>query len=136
MANVRPATPGRNNMLNAIRDLLDAGTGAATIKFYTGTQPANGDAALAGNILIGTLTCTDPSAPNAASGVLTFNAIADDSAADAAGTITWARAQDSAGTNVLDCDVGTAGATINMSSVTVAIGDILRITSFTLTAPA
>ena len=33
----------RNAALDNIRSSLDVGSGPATIAFYTGTQPANGD---------------------------------------------------------------------------------------------
>jgi len=136
MANLRLATASQAAMLNAIRDKIDAGSGAGTIKFYTATQPANANTAISGQTLIGTLTFSDPSASSTSTDTLTFSAITDDSAADNTGTITWARIADSSGNTVFDCDVNTSGATINMSAVAVNANDILRITSFTLTQPA
>lgn len=136
MANLRLATASQAAMLNAIRDKIDAGAGAGTIKFYTASQPANANTAISGQTLIGTLTYSDPAASTTSTDTLTFSAITDDSTADASGTITWARIADSTGATVFDCDVNTSGATINMSSVAVNAGDILRITSFTLTQPA
>jgi hypothetical protein len=135
MANVRPSTPARNAALNSQRDLIDAGPAAGKIKIYTGTQPANGDGALSGNTLLGTLTFSDPCAPNAVGGVLTFSAINEDSAADATGTATWARLTDSNDNQVMDVDVGTSGATINLNTVSVVVGGAIRMTSGTLTIP-
>lgn len=138
MANLRLANATRSGMVNAVRNLIDGGAGAGTIKFYTASQPADANTAVSSQTLIGTLTFTDPSAVDASNGVLTFSAIADDSSADATGTIAWARIADSTGATVFDCDVTATGGggTIQLSSVAVTAGDTLRITSFTLTQPA
>lgn len=140
MANVRIATDTRNARLNALRDKIDAGSGAGTLKVYTGTQPANANAGLSGNTLLGTLTFTDPCAPDASSGVLTFSAITQDTAADATGTATWARIADSDGNTVFDCDVGgtleTTTGTIQLNTTGIVIGGPIQISSFTLTEPA
>lgn len=135
MANIRIATTVRNAMLDAINTAINAGSGAGTIKLYSGTQPANGDAAESGTLLA-TLTFTDPAAGAAASGVLTFSTITEDSAADATNTVTWARIEDSAGVNVFDGDVGTSGAMINLNTTAIVTGGPVRITSFTVTLPS
>lgn len=135
MANLRIAVAVRNSMMTAMLNAIDAGAGPGTIKFYTGTQPANGDAALSGNTLLGTLTFSDPSG-TVATGTLTFSAITEDSVADATGTATWARIQDSVGTNVDDVDVGTSGATINLNTVAIVAGGPIRITSGSISIPA
>jgi hypothetical protein len=59
VANVRVVAAIRNARLDAIKTAIDAGAGVGTIKVYTGTQPANADASLSGNTLLGTLTFTD-----------------------------------------------------------------------------
>jgi len=128
------ATALRNARLNLIRDAIDAGSGPGTLKIYTGTRPATGGA-LSGNTLLGTLTFSDPGAPNAADGVLTFSAITQDEAADASGTATWARVEDSDGTFVLDLSVGAtgSGADIELNTVSIVAGGPISITSATLT---
>jgi len=138
MGNVRIVTATRNSRMNLIRDAIDAGSGAGTIKIYTGTQPANANAALSGNTLLATLTFSDPCAASASSGVLTFSAITEDSTADASGTATWARIADSAGNTVFDCDVGItgSGATLIINSADISAGGPVRMTSFTLTEAA
>jgi hypothetical protein len=138
MANVRLPAATRNAIVAAVRDLIDADVGAGTIKLYTGTQPATGGGSIGASTLIGTLTFSDPCASSPTGGTLTFSTITDDSSADAPGTITWARIADYSGDTVFDCDVTATGGggTIVLSSVTAAAGDILRITSFTLTQPA
>jgi hypothetical protein len=138
MANVRVANTPLQAMGDAIVDLIDAGAGAGTIKIYTGTQPADGDAALGGNTLLGTLTFSDPAfGATSTSGVATASAITDDSSADATGTATWARIQDSDAANVFDCDVTATGGggTITLNSTSITSGGTISITAFTLTHP-
>jgi hypothetical protein len=136
MANIRAAVAVRNAMLDALVARMNLGAGPATLKIYSGTQPANGDAALSGNTLLGTLTFTDPAAPAASGGTITFSTITEDTAADATGTATFGRIQDSDGNLVTDGDVGTSGALINLNTTTIAAGGPLRITSFTISIPA
>jgi len=136
MANMRLATATRNSLVQRFQVLLDAGAGNGTIKIYTGTQPASADDGIGGATLLGTLTFSKPSAPAGSGGVLTFNAITQDDAADATGTATWARIADSAGNTIFDCDVGTSGATINLNTTSIVAGGPISITSFTITVPA
>jgi hypothetical protein len=136
MANIRAAVLARNAMLDALIARLDLGAGAATLKVYSGTQPASGDAALAGNTLLATLTFGNPVAPAAAGGIITFNAITEDSDADATATATFARIQDSTGINVFDGDIGTSGAMINLNTTSIVSGGPVRISSFTISMPA
>lgn len=136
MANVRILTTVRNAMLDSINTALNAGAGAATIKIYSGTQPANANTALSGNTLLATLTCTDPAAGAASGGVLTFSAITQDASADATGTATFARVQDSDANVVFDCDVNTSGATLIINTTSIVAGGPVSITSFTLTIAA
>jgi hypothetical protein len=136
MANLRITAATRNAMLQKILDALDAGAGAATLKIYSGTQPANADTALSGNTLLATLTFTDPTAPAPSGGVITFSTITEDSSADAIGTATFARMADSTGATVMDGDVGTTGALITLNRTDFVVGGPVRITSFTITMPA
>lgn len=124
------ATAVRNSRLNAIRDAVDAGVSTGKLRIYDGTRPATGGTV---TTLLAELAFTDPSAPNAAGGVLTFSAIASDVSADATGTATWARIVDSAGTFVLDCSVGTSGADINLNTTAIQIGALVQVTSATIT---
>lgn len=123
-------TAGRNSRLNVIRDLIDAGAGAGLFRVYDGARPATGGAA---TTLLAELTFTDPSAPNASSGVLTFSAITADPSANASGTATWGRLVDSTGAFVADFSVGTAGADFNLNTVTITSGVQVSCTSATLT---
>lgn len=136
MANVRVIEAARNARLDDLKTRIDAGSGPGTCKFYTATQATNANTALGAQVLLGTLTFSDPSAAAASGGVLTFNALTQDSAADATGTATWARIQDSDGNVVFDCDVGTSGATINLNTTSIVVGGPIVISSFTLTDAA
>ena len=121
----------RNDMLDAIQALIDFDVGAGNIMIYDGSRPATGGAI---TTLLSTLVLTDPVAPAAASGVLTFSTINDDTSAAATGTATWFRVTDNSGDFVIDGDVGTSGSDLNLNSVAITIGGTVSITSFTITA--
>lgn len=125
------AATTRNGWLDSVNTLLNAGAGAALIRIYDGTRPATGGAA---TTLLAELTCSDPAAGAAASGVLTFSAITQDSSANATGTATWFRMVDSAGTFVLDGDVGTSGSDLNLTSTSIVATEAVSISSATITA--
>lgn len=135
---IRMRAVTRNAALDAIRTALDVGSGPATIAFYTGTQPANGDAALSGNTLLGTLTMTDPAAGAASGGNLTFSPITQDSSADATGTATWARIRSSDDAQGMDVDVGAtgSGAFIELNTTSIVAGGPIVITAMSLSIPA
>lgn len=137
MAIFKLVTAVRNAMGQVIVDALDAGAGAAILEFYTGTMPATTGGALSGNTLLGTLTCSDPSA-TISTGILTFSVIAQDNAADASGTASWARLKDSTGAAVADMDVtdlaGTG--TIKLNTVTIVAGGPILMNSYVITVGA
>jgi hypothetical protein len=124
----------RNARLNVIRNALDAGATGGLLLIYDGTRPATG-AAVTTQVLLGTLTFSATSAPDASGGVLTFSAITEDSSADATGTATWARATDSDSTFVMDMSVGMSGsgADIIMNTTSIVAGGPIRVDSGTLT---
>lgn len=114
----------KNSRLNAVRDAIDAGAGPGTLEICTAGYAT----------VLAILTLSDPSAPNASGGVLTFNAITQDSAADNTGTAAVARIKDSSGTVVIDgLTVGTSGANINLNTVSIVANDIVQITSASIT---
>jgi hypothetical protein len=120
----------RTAWVTAIQTAIDAGATGGKIKFYDGTRPATNGTA---TNLLGTVICST-TCGTVSNGVLTFSTFTDDSNAAASGTATWARITDSADTFVCDCSVGTSGADINLNSVSITAGGIIRITSGTLTA--
>lgn len=135
MANFRLATATQNQLATDLKTLIDAGSGAGTIKIYDGSQPANANTAVSGQTLLATLTFSKPSFGAAAAGVITAAAIAQVNAV-ASGSATWARIADSTGATVFDCDVGTSGATINLNTVSIVSGGPVVISSFTITMPS
>lgn len=138
MATLRFRGVTRNSALDNIRSNLDIAAGAATIKIYTGTIPADGDTAIGAQVLLGTLTCTDPVAGAAAAGVLTFSAITSDASADATGTAAWARVRSSDDAQGFDCDVTATGGggVIQLNTTSIVAGGPISITAFTITFPA
>ena len=101
----------RSNRLDTLT--TDVGN-AALLRIYSGTPPADADAALSGNTLLAELTCASPFAPSASGGVLTASAITSDSSADATGTATFFRVYKSDGTT---CVVqGTVGGTVQATT--------------------
>jgi hypothetical protein len=120
---------------NAVVDLVDGGAGAGTIKIYAGTIPTNADTAVGAQVLLATLTFSDPAFGAAADGVATASAITSDVSADATDTAAWARIADSTGTTVMDVTVGTSGDDINFNTVAFVAGATVSITALTYTQP-
>lgn len=125
------AATTRNGWLDNINTLLNAGAGAALIRIYDGSRPSTGGTA---TTLLAELTCSDPAAAAAASGVLTFSAITQDASANATGTATWFRMVDSAGNFVLDGNVSTSGSDLNLTSTSITATEAVSISSATITA--
>lgn len=121
----------RNNMLDEITALIDAGAGPGKLRIYSGTRPATGGTA---TTLLAELALSDPSAPAATGGTLTFNAVTDDSSADASGLATWFRILDSDNNFVIDGDVGDAGE-LNLDDENIVAGGTVSVTSIVITAP-
>lgn len=128
MANMRLPNASRSAMITALAALADGGS----IEIRSGTQPASANDSATGTLLA-TLTLSNPAADDVTDGVATLDTITEDSAADATGTASWARVKASGGATVLDCDVGTSGATININTVNIVTGGPVRMTGFTLT---
>jgi len=124
------STALRNARLNQVTASVDAGSGAGLLRIYDGTRPATGGTA---TTLLAELTFSDPSFGAASGGVLTASAITQDAAANATGTATWFRVVDSAGTFVMDGNVGTSGSDLNLNSTSISTGVAVSITSFVLT---
>lgn len=133
MAIIRFVTAVKNSALTTIKDAIDAGSGAGTIKIYTGTQPTSPADAITSQTLLGTLTFSDPCG-SVSSGALTMSAITQDSSADATGTATWARIADSTGATVMDIDVTNTGGggTLQLNTVNIIITGPILITSFVI----
>lgn len=124
MLAVTHPTTVRNTLADTVVDLLDAGTGAGTLKIVT-----------SGDVEVATLTFSDPAFGNATGGTSTANDISDDSSATG-GTAAKFEAEDSDNNDVFLGSVGTSGEDINLSSVAIGAGDTVSITSLTYSAPA
>lgn len=119
----------RNAQLDAVTTQAGA---SALLRIYDGTRPATGGAA---TTLLAELVCNATFAPASAAGLLTLNAIASDTAANATGTATWFRIVQSNGTtHVMDGNVSTSGSDMNLNSTSIIVGGTVAITSFTITA--
>lgn len=131
---VRVSRAVSTTLVNDIKAALDAGAGAATIKIYSGTMPATPETGITSQILLGTCTCTDPVGTESG-GTLTFSAIANDVAADATNTAAWARYATSAGTAIMDVNIGVvgSGSFIEMVTTSIVAGAPIAFTSGTLT---
>lgn len=130
--NPKLSTAARNAMLDAITSAIGSN---GLMKVYTGTQPASPTTAITTQTLLGTLALSATSAPAAASGLLTFNAITSDSSADASGTAAWFRITTSGGTGVLDGTVGTSAADAIINTTSVVAGGPLACSALTVTLP-
>lgn len=116
---------------NARMDAITTAVGASgLVRIYDGVRPASGGAA---TVLLAQLACSATFAPAAASGVLTVNAIANDTAADATGTATWFRVTTSAGVFVIDGTCAASGSDMNLTTTSIVIGGPVSISSFVLT---
>lgn len=122
----------RNSQLDAITTRAGA---SALLRIYSGTRPADANTALSGNTLLAELTCNSTFAAGAASGVLTLNAITQDSSADATGTATFFRMVKSDGTTVvMDGSIGTSGSDLNLTTTSIVATQPVSVTSFVITA--
>ncbi len=127
MALAYEAATLRDAMLDAIT--TRAGN-AALLRIYDGSRPATGGTA---TTLLAELTCGSPFAGAAVNGVLTANAITQDSAANATGTATWFRIVQSDGsTHVMDGNVGTSGSDLNLTTNSIVQNQPVSVTSFVI----
>lgn len=144
MADLRFSRDVAGDMLLPLQAKLDAGAGAMRIKIYDGTRPATPETGVTTQTLLvnapssNSTTC----ATETPTGTLTFADIttttAENFSAPSSRTATWARFTDSAGTPVMDTDVGLTGAGkfISMVSTTiVANAPVAFTTGGTITLP-
>lgn len=119
----------RNAKLNAIT--TEVGTGALIV-IYSGTRPATGGTE---TTILAELSVSGAFAAAAAAGVLTVNAVTQDSSANATGTASWFRVKTSAAVAKIDGSVTATGGGGDLQLVTVSItaGQPVQITSFTIT---
>jgi hypothetical protein len=114
-------------MLDQITTAIGA---SGLLRIYDGTRPASGGTA---TTLLAQLALSATSAPAAAAGVLTFNAITQDASADATGTATWGRVTTSGGTFVIDFSISTSGSDMNMTTTSIVATQPVSCSSFVIT---
>jgi len=129
---------------NAMSDLVTALGTTGYLLLYTGSPPANAGTADGGTLLASLPLNATPG--SAASGVLTLNGTATATAASSGNPITAAASAtgtaghfrlctSSAGTTcIVQGTVGTSGADLNLSSVSLSSGVTVNITGATITA--
>ncbi len=119
-------TSVRTGVADYVVDLIDAGSGAGKLKFYTANYAD----------LMATLTFADPAFAAASGGSATMVSGAITGTISLAGTNTMAKfyTTDSDDNVVLAGDVGTAGADINLTSVSFNQNDTVTINSLTYVA--
>ena len=122
----------RNDRLDRITAAVGA-SGFLRIYDATGGVPANVGTALGSQVLLAELTCNATFAPAASGGVLTLNAITQDSSANATGTAAFFRLFTSGGTAIVQGTVGTSGADLNLNTTSIVSGGPVQVTSFTIT---
>lgn len=121
---------------NARADAISTQVGSnGKIRIYSGTVPADANAALSSNTLLAELACSTTFAASASGGVLTVNTIDPDTSADATGTATFFRVLKSDNTVILQGAVGTSGsgAELILNTTSISAGAAVSITAFTLT---
>ena len=109
--------------MTAVRDAIDAGSGAGKINIYTAAYAA----------LLVSIDLADPSG-TIANGVLTLSGMPKSGVASGAGTAAIARILDSADTVVADgLTVGTVGTDIIIDNTNIAVSQNVNITAGSIT---
>jgi hypothetical protein len=119
------------SLRNARLDAITTAMGASSLtRIYDGTRPATGGTA---TTKLAELANSATFAPAASGGVLTANAITQDSSADATGTATWGRGTTSGGTAVMDWNCGTSGSDMNLTTTSIVATQPVSVSSFVIT---
>jgi hypothetical protein len=126
----------RTTRNDALVDSLDAGSGAGTIKIYSGSRPATPGDAISGTLLV-TITCADPAFGASSSGAATISDPAG-VAAVATGTASHFRAADSDGNAKFDGSVTATGGggDLTLATTSIVSGATVDITGGTITEAA
>lgn len=125
----------RDAALNAISVTLNAGI----LRIFSGTAPADANAALAGNTVLAELTLNATAFGAAAAGVATANAIGQDISADNTGTPTFFRLLTSALAVQYQGTAAASAAELNLSGLSggqIVAGGTVSVSSLTMTQAA
>jgi hypothetical protein len=115
----------RTTRITAVNTAIGA---SGKLRIYSGVKPAVGGAE---TTILATLPLS-ATAGTVSNGVLTFNAITNDSSADATGTPTWARLMTSADVAVADMTAGVGSGDINFDA-SIVVGGVVSVTSLVIT---
>jgi hypothetical protein len=119
------STPGRNAAVDAVVDLIDAGSGAGKLKIKVG------------GTVLATITLADPAFGAGSVGVATGSSFPrSDSAADAAGVASSYEITDSDDNVIISGTVGEGSGDISLDNTDIAVGQTVTITTLTHTQPA
>jgi hypothetical protein len=135
---IKLATSILSAMATLVKTSTDNAATAGMVHFYTGEMPATTGGAITTQVLIGTCPLSKPCG-TVTGGVLTFDTISDDLAADNTGTIGFGRVVDGDGNFIFDGDAGltssttaffrfvslaaVAGGTVKINSMTFGVGE-------------
>ena len=114
-------TPTRNDMADAITAAIDTGAGTATLVIET-----------SGDIEVALFSLQNPSFGNAVAGVITLLGVTLSDTSAAGGEAAQFSIFDRNGTKVLEGTVAVAGGDLDLSSLSVGVGDTVELTSFTI----
>src|SRR5947208_6344158 len=111
-------------------DVIGNAADTGFLRIYDGTQPANADTAVTGQVLLAELLFGADAFAPAAAGVATANPLTADSSANATGTASWFRCLKSDGTTALfDGSVGASGADLNLNTTAIQVGAQVSVTA-------
>lgn len=125
------------SVADLVTTAVDAGSGAGTVKVYTGSKPATVATSPTGTLLA-TFTLADPAAAAAIAGVAAYDFTPPiDATVAADGVAGWFRVADSTGAAVFDGTVGESGSGADMvfSSVSWLASGTVELTSGSVTQP-
>lgn len=134
-SNLKISTGARNAANDAVTALVNGGR----IEIRTGSPPTNVNDASTGTLLA-TLTLNATAAGASSGGVATFNAITNDTAADASGDAGYFRIYASGGTDTQAVIQGTAGEAADSPDLvfnekSFILGGVVSISSLTFSIP-
>lgn len=128
---VRIADSVRTTRVDSIRIAIDAGAGAGLLRIYAGAKPGTKGGTPAG-LLLAELTCADPCG-SSTTGVLTFTVPFSDTSANNTGAAAFFYLTDSTGTYVCEGDCGVSGSDLNLTTLSIVIGQPVQVTSLAIT---
>ena len=117
---------------NLIVDSLTSNLGYATLRVYSGSQPANAGSAPTGTLLVEIQLQGFNASANGSAGLATGTQA--QGTASATGTAGWARLTD--GTRNIDGSVGTTGTDFIINTTSIVSGGNVTLTNCTITQPA